>query len=86
MKGQKISKAVDLEALEVRARVSMLASNLTWLKPYEAACYMNIGESTLWKLIADGVIPFCKDNGNTRLLRSDIDTYWTARRSSGLST
>jgi excisionase family DNA binding protein len=71
---------INLKKLEAKAKVSELAAKLTWLKPCEAACYMNVGESTLWKLIADGTIPSCKDNGNVRILRSDIDAYWTNRR------
>jgi excisionase family DNA binding protein len=78
-------KTVNLQELETRAKVSELAAKLTWLKPYEAACYMNVGESTLWKLIADGTIPSCKDNGNVRILRSDIDAYWINRRRSALA-
>ncbi len=76
---------MDLEKLEARAKVSEMAAKLTWLKPYEASCYMNIGESTLWRLIADGTIPSCKDNGNVRILRSDIDAYWSNRRRSALA-
>ncbi len=75
-------KAEYLEDLEVKAKVAELAAKLTSLKPYEAACYMNIGESTLWRLIADGTIASCKDNGNVRILRSDIDAYWSNRRRS----
>jgi len=84
MKEYKESKSPDLERLEERAKVSELAAKLTWLKPYEAACYMNIGESTLWRLIAEGAINSCKDNGNVRILRSDIDTYWLNRKRSAV--
>jgi excisionase family DNA binding protein len=76
------AKEVDIDKLAERARVSELAAKLTWLKPYEAACYMNVGESTLWRLIAEGTIPSCKDSGNVRILRTDIDAYWINRRRS----
>ena len=41
---------------------------------------MNIGESTLWKLLAEGALPSSKDGGNVRIGRTDIDTYWTKRK------
>ncbi len=37
----------EIEDLALKARVAEYASKLTWLKPYEAACYGNMGESTL---------------------------------------
>jgi excisionase family DNA binding protein len=79
-------KKADLKELEERAKVSEYAAKLTWLKPHEAACYMNIGESTLWKLVSDGTIPSSKDRGIVRILRSDIDAYWINRRKSALAT
>ena len=59
--------ANDLDDLAVRARIAENAAKLTWLKPCEAACYMNIGESTLWKLLAEGALPSSKDGGNVRI-------------------
>lgn len=70
----------DLNNLAVKARIAENAAKLTWLKPCEAACYMNIGESTLWKLLAEGAIPSSKDGGNVRIARVDIDDYWAKRR------
>ncbi|MCC7518723.1 MAG: helix-turn-helix domain-containing protein [Verrucomicrobiae bacterium] len=70
----------DLDDLTMKARIAENAARLTWLKPCEAACYMNIGESTLWKLLAEGTIPSSKAGGNVRIARTDIDAYWAKRR------
>jgi excisionase family DNA binding protein len=41
---------------------------------------MNIGESTLWRLVGEGKIPSSKDSGNVRIARKDIDDYWLRRK------
>lgn len=70
----------DLENLALRSNIAGLAAKRPWLTVFEAACYMNIGESTLWKLLAEGALPSCKDGGNVRIARADIEAYWAKRR------
>jgi excisionase family DNA binding protein len=70
----------SIDEMSMRARIAELATKLTWLKPCEAACYMNIGESTLWRLVGEGKIPSSKDSGNVRIARKDIDDYWLRRK------
>jgi len=70
----------DLEEMALKARIAEHAAKLIWLKPYEAACYMNIGESTLWRLMAEGAIPSSKNRGHVRIERTDIDAYWSLRK------
>lgn len=72
--------ADKLDEMALRARIAEIATKLTWLKPHEAACYMNIGESTLRRFLAEGAIPSSKDNGHVRIARADIDAYWVQRK------
>lgn len=71
---------LNIETLERRAKIAEIASKLTYLRPCEAACYANVGESTLWQWISRGAIPSSKDGGNVRILRRDIDKFFAERR------
>ncbi len=73
-----------LEEMILRAKIAEVAAKLTWLKPCEAACYMNIGESTLWRLVGAGTIPSSKDGGKVRIAKVDIDNYWVKRKRTGV--
>ncbi len=70
-----IPNAAELEILAAKSRVAELAAKLTWLTPFQAACYMGIGESTLWRLLHEGAISSSKVVGIVRITRADCDMY-----------
>jgi excisionase family DNA binding protein len=65
----------DLKVLEVRAKIAEYAARMTNLKPFEAAAYMNVAESTLWNMIAKNEIPSSKGRGGVTIYRPHIDAY-----------
>ena len=77
-----MKSTVDLEKLEHKARIAELASKLTWLRVHEAAAYLNMGQSKLWELVANGIMPSCKDEGGVVLKKKDLDKYWEQRKRS----
>lgn len=76
-----MNSVIDVEKLELHARIAEAASKLTWLKVPVAAVYAGISETKMWDLVHAITIPSSKDEGGSIIInRSDIDAYWRERR------
>jgi excisionase family DNA binding protein len=66
----------------LRAIEKLLTEQKTVLTAQEAACYMAISQSTLYKLTSAGIVPFSKPNGKLIYFSKDSLDQWLLSNSS----